>query len=229
MPSLKRARLTYPHALLVAVVAAALLLAPPAATGQSATLTTPAAHSATAHATTGPRHKRHPRHSKKARPEMPATVSQAAPQPPPAPADQSPSAAVVSFANGMLTIQARNSSLEQILNQVSQQTGMEIEGSNHDKRIYGDYGPGTVSATVEKLLNGAGYNYVIVGGGNGRPPAKLLLTSGSAGTSSAPPASSPAPQASTPVQSAAPENPSNPVHPKTPQEIFEELRRMHQH
>jgi hypothetical protein len=224
MLSPKRGRMTPVHAVLCAMVAAALLLASPAAMGQSATLTAPAAHSETAH-----RHKRHHHHSRNARQKTPATMSQATPQPPPVPADQSPSAATVSFANGMLTIQARNSSLEQILNQVSQQTGMEIEGSNHDKRIYGDYGPGTVSATVEKLLNGAGYNYVIVGGGDGRPPAKLLLTSGSAGTSSGPPASSPAPQASTPMQSAAPENPSNPVHPKTPQEIFEELRRMHQH
>lgn len=127
----------------------------------------------------------------------------------------------------MLTIEARNSSLEQILNQVSQQTGMTIEGSNHDKRIYGDYGPGTVSATMEKLLNGAGYNYVIVGGGDGRPPAKLLLTSDKAGAGSAPAVTSQAAQATPPVQSAAPENPSSPTHPKTPQEIFEELRRMH--
>ncbi len=224
MSSPNRGQMTPAHAVLRAMVAGALLLAPSAAMGQSATLTTPAPHTATAH-----RHTRHHHHSRKARHETPAPVAPAAPPPPPVPADQSPAAATVSFTSGMLTIRARNSSLEQILNQVSQQTGMAIEGSNHDKRIYGDYGPGTVSATVEKLLNGAGYNYVIVGGGDGRPPAKLLLTSGSAGATSTPPVSSPTPQTSTPVQSAVPENPSSPVHPKTPQEIFEELRRMHQH
>ena len=120
MPSPKRGRMTPVRAVLCAMAAASLLLASPAATGQSATLTAPASHPAAAH-----RHKRHHHHSPPKRTVTPAVVT---PPPPPAPADQSPSAATVSFTNGMLTIQARNSSLEQILNQVSQQTGMAIEG-----------------------------------------------------------------------------------------------------
>jgi hypothetical protein len=193
--------------------------------GQTAALSTPSPHvSATTH-----RHKRHHRRSRAAREEAQTAAVPATPAPPQPPADQPPAAATVSFQNGALTIQAHNSSLEQILNQVSQQTGMAIEGSDHDKRIYGDYGPGTVSATMEKLLNGAGYNYVLVGGGDGRPPSKLLLTAGNAGSTSTPASSTPAVQSTPPPQATAPENPSNPVHPKTPQEIFEELKRMHPH
>jgi hypothetical protein len=128
----------------------------------------------------------------------------------------------------MLSIYARNSSLTSILNQVSRESGLVVEGLGQDKRIYGQYGPGTVSSTLTALLDGSGYNYVILGGGSGQSPAKLLLTPAGSMPSSTLPvaASSPAPAPDTNGQPST-VDPTQPVHAKTPREIFNELRRMH--
>jgi hypothetical protein len=156
--------------------------------------------------------------------EQPSTTPTPPPQPVP-PAEQAPSPPNININAGTLQINANNSSLIDILSDVSKRTGMVVEGSNHDERIYGQYGPGPVSKTLSQLLDGAGYNYVIVDGrGPGSLPAKLLLTT----PSSMPATSAPAPVTTTYVSpSAAPANPSEPVQPKSPQEIFQELRRMH--
>lgn len=53
---------------------------------------------------------------------------------------------------------------------------MQIEGFGSDERIYGKYGPGSVSNTLSSLLDGSDYNYIIVGSGAGQKPAKLVLT-----------------------------------------------------
>jgi hypothetical protein len=128
------------------------------------------------------------------------------------------------FRHGNLRIDANNSSLIEILRQISHQTGLDVEGLGHDQRIYGQYGPGSMSSTLAKLLDGSGYDYVIVGGGTGHPPTKLLLTV----AGEAPAGASVATNNNTPATS-EPENPSEPTQAKTPQQIFEELRRMHHH
>jgi hypothetical protein len=172
----------------------------------------------------------HKRHHGRAKVTEPVVVAPAAPPPPVPPAQQPSNPARIMFhpgsqqRPGSLEIVANNSSLIDILNQVSHQTGMAVEGLNHDERIYGRYGPGPVSATLTQLLDGAGYDYIIVGGGPGKSPAKLQLT-----TASNTPAST-APIGATytpPPATTAPANPSEPTHPKTPQEIFNELRHMH--
>jgi len=142
------------------------------------------------------------------------------------PAEQSAQPAKVEFNRGKVTIQADNSSLVAILREVSRQTGMTISGLNQDRRVYGEYGPGSVAAVLAQLLDGSGYNYVILNRGAGNSPAKLLLTSAGSASSSAQPAPTVA-TSSAPPTASAPAAQSAPGHPKTPQQIFEELRRMH--
>lgn len=162
----------------------------------------------------------------------PVAAPVAAPPPPPLPpAQQAPTPAKVAFNRGTLSIDAQNSSLMQILDQVAHQTGIQIQGLDHDERVYGQYGPDTVANTLTDLLEGSGYNYVLIGGGDGSPPTKLVLTSSKGGPAAASPQSVAPPSASAaavPV-SAAPATNGNgePSQPKTPQEIFEQLRRLH--
>jgi hypothetical protein len=175
-------------------------------------------------------HKRH-HHHRHAKPAVAPVTPPPTPAPPPAPlppAEQPAKSATVSYQQGILKVEADNSSLVQTMNQIALQTGLTIEGLNQDRRIYGQYGPGTVNAVVSRLLEGAGYNYVLVGG-SGKSAAKLILTPGGAVPSSSP---APVTTAAAPPPSTAPQNnsmadPTEPPHPKTAQEIFEELRRAH--
>lgn len=177
----------------------------------------------------------HASHSKKK--HGPASASKPAavvpqPAPPLPPVQQSAQQAKIQFNQGTLSIDAQNSSLKEILDQVSHQTGLEIDGLDHDERIYGQYGPDTVANTLTDLLDGSGYNYVMIGGGNGAPPTKLLLTAnngGAAAGSSAPP-SSPPPTAAAPAAAPEPQPTDNNVdqHPApTPQELLDQLRKDH--
>ena len=142
-----------------------------------------------------------------------------APPPPVPPAEQQPQAAKVTFTHGQVSIDATNASLMQILNQISQQTGMVVQGLDHDERIYGKYGPDAVSGTLQALLNGTGYNYVIIGGGTEHTPATLQLTPANAtGSSSSPPITAGAASATDP-QTTTPANGSDPTPVKPPQEF----------
>ncbi|MGH9616950.1 MAG: hypothetical protein ACRD28_09440 [Acidobacteriaceae bacterium] len=147
---------------------------------------------------------------------------------PVAPADQPASPATVDFSQGVLSIRAQNSSLVSILDQVSRETGLHVEGLAHDERIYGQYGPGDVSTTLSALLDGSGYDYVIIGG-TGKAPAQLVLSPGGGNGAAGPPQAAannqqPAPAINEPPTAA---DPTTPPQPKTAQEIFNELRRMH--
>ena len=139
--------------------------------------------------------KKHPKAATKA---IPATVQPAPPLPPVQQTAQQPK---IQFTQGTLSIDAQNSSLKEILDQVSHQTGIEIEGLDHDERIYGQYGPDTVANTLTDLLDGSGYNYVMIGGGDDSPPTKLLLTANTGG--SAPGSAAPA-NPTPPAANAAP-------------------------
>jgi hypothetical protein len=69
------------------------------------------------------------------------------------------------FANGQLTIHARNATLSEVLFQIQKGTGAEIaipSGTEQD-RVSADFGPGTASEVMAELLNGSGLNFVVVG------------------------------------------------------------------
>jgi hypothetical protein len=77
--------------------------------------------------------------------------------------------AQVTVSTGSLTIKADNSSLSQILQQISPTTGMKVEGLGQDERIFGAYGPGDPREVLLSLLDGLGYNVLMVGDNNGAP------------------------------------------------------------
>ncbi|MGC1873063.1 MAG: hypothetical protein WA700_19055 [Acidobacteriaceae bacterium] len=169
----------------------------------------------------------HHRHGK----PVAATVAPepAAPPPPLPPAEQPANPATVDFNHGLLTVRARNSSLIGILDQIQHQTGLVIEGLNHDQRMYGQYGPGNISSTLASLLDGSGYDFVIVGGSDHAAARLILSAPDSNGVPVATPASVANNQPATPAEGNPNEvaDPTAPSQPKTPQEIFNEMRRMH--
>lgn len=188
--------------------------------------TPPAAVAATGTVTT--HHRAH--HHKKAKPTLVVVAPVAPPPPPPPvpPAQQPPVPARINYSRGNLRIDANNSSLTETLTELSRETGMDIQGMDHDERIYGQYGPGPVTSTLMHLLDGAGYSYVIFGGGGDKPPSKILLTPASSGASVPPPVPQQyVPPPAPPQDPNAVTDPSQPVQPKSPQEIFDEMRQMH--
>ena len=110
-------------------------------------------------------------------PTAPAVAQPAAATPPlpqgrgPAPAQR----AQIQFSNGALTVTAENSSLNQILRDIGQLTGMTITGGVTDERVFGVYGPATTETILTALLDGTGSNIVIVEG-RGQSPRELVLT-----------------------------------------------------
>ena len=113
--------------------------------------------------------------------------------PPPAPAvapnllDQPALPATVTTDNNELTVQANNSSLAQILHQVSSKTGMQLDGLGGDERVFGSFGPGAPREVLTALLNGTSYNVVMVGDLPNGAPRQLLLIRSAGGRATAPP------------------------------------------
>jgi hypothetical protein len=163
-------------------------------------------------------------------PAAEAQKAEAAPAYPVPPAQQPAHPATVTFQGGELHVQANNSSLSAIFEQISRETGLTVDGMSSDARLYGEYGPGPVAGIVSKLLEGSRYNYILVGVGSNGVPKKLMLTPVGAtmnsGAMAASTGATPArPVAANPAPAMA--NPSAPVKPKTVQQIFDELRRLH--
>ena len=197
------------------------------------------------------------RHGSRAKPSastpvvLPATPPTAQPAPTPAlpltPAQLPSQAPVVTFANGLLTVAAGNSSLNQILHDISRKTGLKITGGVVDERVFGQYGPAPAAQVLNTLLAGTSSNMLLVES-DGTAPAELILTPRQGG------ASPPNPNAgamddndqpegsSSPVPSRAPisegsfapgvqpqgAQPQSPNGVKTPQQIYDELQRLRQ-
>ena len=75
-----------------------------------------------------------------------------------------------------LFIQASNSSLDQILNDISLKTGAKVEGMGADERIFGTYGPGPARDVLTELLEGTGYNILLVGDLGQGTPRRIVLS-----------------------------------------------------
>jgi hypothetical protein len=86
----------------------------------------------------------------------------------------------VTYANGLLDVRADNSSLNQILRDISRQTGMQIVGGVADQRIFGNYGPAAPTTVLQTLLDGTGTNMLLKENAN-EGPAELVLTPQTAG------------------------------------------------
>jgi hypothetical protein len=98
--------------------------------------------------------------------------------------------ASVSWGSDQLCIDATNSSLQQILASVSTQTGIAIQGVGRDERVFGTFGPGSARDILAQLLQGTGYNFVMVGDQGQGAPRQITLSarngSGAAQTASRP-------------------------------------------
>jgi len=75
-----------------------------------------------------------------------------------------------------LRIVASNSSLAQILKDVTAKTGATLEGMGKDERIFGTYGPGLALDVLSLLLDGSGYNILLVGDLGQGTPRRIVLS-----------------------------------------------------
>jgi hypothetical protein len=155
---------------------------------------------AQAPATAAPAHKpAHPhKHPVAAQAQTP--VSQAAapttppvPEAPKWPANEKPVPATVTWDSQGLRIDAANSSLAQILADVSTATGATVEGFNSDQRVFGIFGPGPARDVLSQLLQGSGYNILLIGDQGQGTPREIMLSLRHAGTGTATPTVNPAP------------------------------------
>lgn len=179
---------------------------------------------------------------------LPAPEAIAAPPPaPPAPvwpANQPPNQAKVSWDSRGLEIEASNSSLDQVLHQVAADTGARLEGLTEDQRIFdqrifGTYGPGPARDVLSKLLDGSGYNVLMIGGRDADAPREIVLTLSSAASpltaannlnrgNSADDEADPPPEPPRPPQMETPFGNGDSGKPENPQQIMGDiLERQH--
>ena len=187
------------------IAAASLLLSMPfgsrcaaqAAATPAATQKTPAAQEAKT-ASERPRTKR------RRKPSGPASLSSQAATPP-----------QVTLDHGKLTVDAKNSDLSAILQDLSQKSGMSVDGLSRNTRVFGVYGPGSPRDVLSTLLTGAGYNFVMVGGESGSVPRELVLTAQNGNALPANPVrpAQPQPAASQDEEPGAEENGRQPLGP----------------
>ena len=111
--------------------------------------------------------------------QKPAPAQQAASTQPPAPdwpINAQPKPAAISWNKQELSIDAANSSLQQILTDVASATGASVDGITKDERIFGSFGPAPARDVLAQLLQGTGYNVMMVGDGGQGLPRQIILS-----------------------------------------------------
>lgn len=171
-----------------------------------------------------------------------------APKPPDWPVNDRPTDATVVWNSQGLHIEASNSTLAQILNDVATATGAKLEGLGQDQRIanqriFGSYGPGNARDVLVQLLNGSGYNLLLIGGQGQGAPREIVLSAQSTGAAqqsvnvnNQPPANDENADAEDqPQPEPVPEQPPNNRNgfapgtpPRTPQQIMQEMQQRQQ-
>jgi hypothetical protein len=164
-----------------------------------------------------------------------APIAPVAPKPPDWPANDRPNEATVHWNSQGLRIEASNSSLEQILHDVATATGARVEGLVTDERVFGSYGPGKARDVLSQLLDGCGYNVLMIGDQGQGTPREVVLSAQPKGD--APPVANtqtaandenadsedqPQPQPQAPPAIRNGFAPSAP--PRTPQQIMQEMQ-----
>lgn len=84
--------------------------------------------------------------------------------------------ASVSYTGGQLAIVASNSSLNQILRDVSRSANIKITGGVAEERVFGKYGPGTPLEVLSELLDGTSSNMMLIQGSSDRASELVLST-----------------------------------------------------
>jgi len=103
-------------------------------------------------------------------------VAPPAPKLPDWPVNDHPSEANVVWNSQGLRIEASNSSLSQILKDVAMATGVKVEGLGSDLRIFGSYGPAPAREVLARLLDGSGYNLLMIGDQGQGTPREIVLS-----------------------------------------------------
>jgi hypothetical protein len=129
-------------------------------------------------------------------------------------AESRPVPAAVSYRGGEIEITANDSSLNQILREVSHLTGMVITGGVTEQRVYGKYGPASAGDVLTSLLEGTGTNILLIAGPSG-VPQKLILTQRAGGPSPPNPNAPGFDDGYTPIQPPAMHNIDNPPEAQT--------------
>ncbi len=188
----------------------------------------------------------HPQAKSAAAPDVPNSLTTPRPASlPPSLLDKPAQPAKVRLFDGKLAIDAANSSLSAILEAIETTSGMSVDGLGKDQRVFGQYGPGTPRDVLSSLLDGAGYNFMMVGDTNSGAPREVILTQRNNAPlppeqSSAQPQSEeddqPTVYNNPPEEAPPPQRPSSVISPpgtpdadgrvRTPQEILQELQRM---
>jgi hypothetical protein len=170
-----------------------------------------------------------------------APVTPPAPAPPDWPANDRPKQASVVWDSQGLRINAANSSLQQILDDVSTATGTKVQGLAADVRVFGVYGPGQARDVLSQLLQGSGYNVLMIGDQGQGTPRQILLSARHTGDTQPAPTHNqanvndddtdavddqPQPQPQQPTPGTAPTRPgfSPGDAPRTPQQIMQEMQ-----
>ena len=193
----------------------------------------------------------HPAPSATTQPAAPAASASQQPSAPPAQAvvpasalppsllDKPPQSPLIHLSDQLLTVTANNSSLSEILKDLASSSGMTVDGLDKDLRVFGVYGPGNPRDILTSLLDGGGYNFVMVGATSAGTPRAIVLTNRTnVAVSNSP--SSPSSQQdqdddqpltvtypseeSPPVQ----QPPVEPRQPRSPAEMLQELQRLRQ-
>jgi hypothetical protein len=163
----------------------------------------------------------------------PAPATPPVPEAPQWPANQKPVQASVVWNGNGLRIDAQNSSLQQILQDVATATGSRVEGMGADERVFGVYGPGQACDVLFQLLEGSSYNVILIGDQGQGTPRQIVLSTRPTG---------PAPAAIKSVQANARKenadaddepsppdvNPGTDARPHTPQQLMQEIQQRRQ-
>jgi hypothetical protein len=107
-------------------------------------------------------------------PATPTTTPEPSPVPL-TPSQRPPQPAQITYADGALSISADNASLNQILRQITGDTGIKITGGVAEERVFGHYGPDNPNQVLAALLDGTGSNMIFVQHEAGAP-SELILT-----------------------------------------------------
>jgi hypothetical protein len=183
----------------------------------------------------------------------PASVAQPLPEqlPPPTPPQ-------VTYRNGMLTVQAMNSTLAGLLTAIRNKTGIQFEGleGGANERVAVSMGPAPEGEVLTAILGGSNFDFVVLdrqdspgtvqrvlltprGGSStaaGTQPTRTAFsqTQGDdedvqdAAASGGDPEQPQDTPARPPLTQAQQSQPQQPTSPKTPEQLLEELRRMQQ-
>ena len=75
-----------------------------------------------------------------------------------------------------LSVSAKNSSLKQILAEVSLRIGAKLDGMVGDERVFGEYGPAPAKEVLTQLLRGSAYNVMLIGDQGEGTPRQIVLS-----------------------------------------------------